>query len=134
MLVFPNLLGSVIPACDRGGTSGKDAFHHGSPMTPEQRGQGWNASLPKSDLHILAQLNIPISQVDEMFPTVVLVQAETDLHERTPLGPLGFADEVQAGFLRGSIGLERIALDAGADDVLPTGWTASVTRDDMVQI
>ena len=85
-----------------------------------------------SELHILAQLNVPVSQVDEMLPTVVLVQAETDLDERTPLRPLGLADKVQAGFLRGSVGLQGIALNTGANNILPTGWTEDVTLRKLV--
>ena len=54
-----------------------------------------------------------------MFPTVMPGQAEADLHKGPPLGPLGLADEVQARLLRRAVGLARIALDAGADDVLP---------------
>ena len=64
----------------------------------------------------------------------MLVEAELDLDERTPLGPLGFADQVHAGFLRRSIGLERITIDAGANDVLPGSGTAAITGNDVVQI
>ena len=69
-----------------------------------------------------------------MFPAVVLVQAEIDLHEWTPLRTLGFANEVQAGFLRRSVGLEGITLDAGADDILPTRRSAAVTRNYVVEV
>jgi len=69
-----------------------------------------------------------------MFPTVVPLQAEVDLHERTPLRSLWFADEVHSGFLRRAVGLLRVALDAGADDVLPSRRPATVARDDVVQI
>ena len=40
-----------------------------------------------------AQFDVPVSEINEMFPTVMPVQAEVDLHKRTPLGPLGLADE-----------------------------------------
>src|ERR1039457_6964855 len=54
--------------------------------------------------HILAQLDIPVGEVNEVFPTVVPVQGEVDLDERSPLGPLGFADEMQVGLLRRAVG------------------------------
>jgi hypothetical protein len=38
------------------------------------------------------------------------------------------------GFQPSSVGFQGIALDTGADDILPTGWTASVTRDYVVKI
>src|SRR5271167_3560727 len=69
-----------------------------------------------------------------MFPAVVPGQGETDLHERTPLWPLWFADEVQARLLRRAVGLACIASDAGADDVFPRSRPAAVTRDNVVQI
>src|SRR5437867_9848024 len=85
-------------------------------------------------LHVLAQFNVPVRQVKEMFPTVVIMQAEVDLHKRTPLRPLGLADEPHARFLRRAVGLFRIAGNAGADNILPRGWPAAVARNDMVQI
>src|SRR5258708_4561415 len=81
---------------------------------------------PTSPLNIFTQLDIPVSQVNEVFPAIVLVQTETDLHEGTPLRPLRFSDEVQAGFLRSAIGLEGIAIDARAHDVLPGRRPAAV--------
>ena len=83
---------------------------------------------------IFTQLDVPVGEVNEMFPTVMPRQAEVDLHEGTPLRPLGFADEVQSGLLRRAVGLARVALDAGADNVFPRGRPAAVARDDMVQV
>ena len=73
---------------------------------------------PKS-LDAFTQFDVPISQVDEMFPAIVLVQAEIDLHEGPPLGSLGFPNQVQPRFLRRAIGLKRITIDARANDVFP---------------
>ena len=64
-----------------------------------------------------------------MFPAVVPLQREIDLHERTPFGALGFADEMHAGFLRRAIGLARVALDARAHDVFPGRRAAAVARE-----
>ena len=47
--------------------------------------------------------------------------ADVDLHERPPLGPLGLANEVNARFGGRPIGLARVALNTGADNVLPRG-------------
>ena len=84
--------------------------------------------------NILAQLDVPVGEVNEMLPTIVLVEAEVDLHERPPFRPLRFADEVQPGLLRRAVGLLRVALDAGADDVFPRRRTAAVARQDVVEI
>ena len=89
---------------------------------------------PAKPLNAFAQLDVPVSEINEVFPAIVLVQAETDLHEGTPLRPLGFPDEVQARFLRCAIGLECIAIDARAHDVLPGCGAAAVARENMVKV
>jgi hypothetical protein len=84
--------------------------------------------------YIFAQLDVPVGEVNEVFPTVVLLQAEADLDKRTPFRALGFADEVHAGLLRRAVGLVRVAFDAGADDVFPRRRPAAVARDDVVEV
>ena len=69
-----------------------------------------------------------------MLPTIVTVQAEVDLHKRPPLRPLGLANEMQTGFLWGTVGLLGIALDAGANNIFPRRRAAAVAGDDVVQI
>lgn len=69
-----------------------------------------------------------------MFPTVVLGQSEIDLHKRTPFGPLGFANQVQAGFLRRAVGFCGIALNARANNVFPRRRAATVAGNDVVEI
>ena len=63
-----------------------------------------------------------------------MLEAEVDLDERTPLGPLGLADEMQAGFERSAIGLARITLDARADDVFPRRRAAAIAGNDVIQV
>lgn len=69
-----------------------------------------------------------------MFPTVVPVEDEADLHEGTPFRTLGFADEVHAGFVRGAVALAGVAGNAGTDNVFPRGGPAAVARDDVVEV
>ena len=69
-----------------------------------------------------------------MFPTIVPMQREVDLHERTPFRALRFADEIHAGFSGSAVGLACVAHDAGADDVLPRRWSATVARNNVVEI
>jgi len=80
----------------------------------------------------LAQFHVPIGQVNEMLPAFVMVHSKIDLDEGTPFWALGFADEMHAGFLWRVVCLERIAGDAGANDVLPSRRTAAVARNDMI--
>ena len=83
---------------------------------------------------IFAQLDVPVGEVNEVFPTVVLLQAEADLHERAPFRALGFAHEIHAGLVRRAVGLARVALDARAHDVFPSRRPAAIARDDVVQV
>lgn len=82
----------------------------------------------------LAKLDIPVCDVNEVLPAIVRMDGELDLDEWTPLRSLGLADEVHAGFLRSAVGLARVALDARAHDVFPSGRTATVARNDVVKV
>lgn len=69
-----------------------------------------------------------------MFPGIVVAHPEIYLDERPPLWTFGFADEVEAGFLRGAVGFFGITLDAGANDIFPGGRAAAIARDHVVKI
>ena len=88
----------------------------------------------ESRTNVFAQFDIPIGQIDEVLPAIVLMKGKIDLDERPPFGSFGFANQVHAGFLRSAVGLKRVALDARAHDILPGRGTTPVTRDDMIQI
>ena len=80
------------------------------------------------------EFDVPIGEVDKVFPTVVLLEAEIDLHERPPLRPLRFADQAHVRFARKPIALTCIARDAGANHILPGRSPAPVARHDVIQI
>ena len=61
---------------------------------------------------LIAQLDVPVSEIDKVLPEVVLRRRESNLDERPPLGPLRFADQAHVRFSRQSIALARIAVDA----------------------
>ena len=61
---------------------------------------------------VFSQLHVPVGQIEEMLPAIVVVKAQVDLDKRPPLRPLGFADEPHARFLRRAIGLLRVAPNA----------------------
>jgi hypothetical protein len=82
----------------------------------------------------LAKLDIPVGQVNEMLPTVVRVEAQMDLNERTPFWSFRLANQVHAGLGRGAVALACVALDTGADDVFPNRWSTSVPWNDVIQI
>ena len=69
-----------------------------------------------------------------MFPAIVLVQREVDLHEWPPLRSFRFANQMHPGFLRRAVRLARVARDAGANNVFPCRRSAAISRSDVIQI
>ena len=84
--------------------------------------------------NVFAEFDVPVGEVEEVFPGIVVAHAQVYLHEGAPLGTFRFADQVQAGFLRGAVGFPGVTLDAGANDVFPRGRAAAVARDDVIEI
>ena len=44
----------------------------------------WTTTKKTPLVHVFAQFDVPVGEVNEVFPTVVPVQAEVDLHKRPP--------------------------------------------------
>ena len=84
--------------------------------------------------HVFAQLDVPVGEINELLPTVVLVEAEIDLHEWTPLGSLRLLYQMHSRFLRCAIGFASVARDAGANDVFPCRRPAMIARNDVIEI
>jgi hypothetical protein len=60
----------------------------------------------------IAQFDIPVSEINKVLPQVVLRRGKSNLDERPPFWPFGFADQAHVGFARKSVALARIAGDA----------------------
>jgi len=69
-----------------------------------------------------------------MFPAIVLMQAEIDLHKRAPLRPLRLANEMHSRLLRCAVRFERIAFDARANDIFPRRWPATIAGNHMIEV
>ena len=69
-----------------------------------------------------------------MLPAIVLIQAELNLDERTPLRPLRLANQMHARFLWCPICFAGIALDTGANNIFPGRRPAPIPRDYVIQI
>ena len=63
-------------------------------------------------LPVISQFHVPIRQVQEMSPAIVVVKSQVDLDKRSPLRPFGFADQPHARFLRRAVGFLRVASNA----------------------
>jgi hypothetical protein len=69
-----------------------------------------------------------------MLPEIMLGSRKGDLHKRPPLWPLRFADQTHVRVPRKPVPLARIAGDAGANHVFPSGRPATVPRHNVIQI
>ncbi len=69
-----------------------------------------------------------------MLPAIVVFRAQVHLYKWPPLRPFRFADEMQTRLLRRAVRLLGIALDAGANNVLPSGRATSIARDHVIEI
>src|ERR1700761_1475029 len=83
---------------------------------------------------LIRQLNIPVGQIDEVFPRFVAGLAELEMEHGPPLGPARLVQELEARLGRRAVALAAVARDAGADNVFPRGLTAAVARDDVVEV
>lgn len=82
----------------------------------------------------VAQLDVPVGDVQKMLPTLVRLIRDRDVHEWTPPRPLWFLNEVHAGLMRQAVALLRVAGDAGANDVLPSRLPPAVAWQNVVEI
>jgi hypothetical protein len=90
--------------------------------------------LPSVAEYLLAQLNVPVGQIEEMPPAIVLMTREADVYERPPFGALRLADKLKAGLVRKSVALLRITGDARTDDVLPSRLASAISWKDMIKV
>ena len=69
-----------------------------------------------------------------MLPTVVVMMGEADADEGAPFWALGLADKLHASLVRQTIAFARVAGNARANNVLPGGLTAAISRQDMIEV
>ena len=83
---------------------------------------------------LLTQLDIPVSEVDEVAPTVVNTSREGDVDEWAPLRPLWFSEELHPRLVGKPVSLSRVPRDAGADDILSRGTATAITGQHVVDV
>ena len=80
------------------------------------------------------QFDVPVGEIEEMFPTIVVRDPEIDLDKRPPFGAFGFAYQMDPGLVRRAVGLPGVARNAAADDVFPACGTSPVAGNDVVEV
>src|SRR5437867_2783454 len=83
---------------------------------------------------LVAQFDVPIREVDKVLPDVVLRSGKCNLHKRTPLRPLRFADQTHVRFARKPIALLGIAADTRTHNVFPRRGPSPIARHNVIQI
>ena len=83
---------------------------------------------------LVAQFDVPVCQIDEVLPEIVLRRGKRNLNKWPPLRPLGFTDQAHVRLARKPVAFARIARNTRANHVFPSRRPAPVTRHDMIQI
>ena len=83
---------------------------------------------------LVTQFDVPVCQIDEVLPEIVLGRSKSDLNKWPPLRPLRSADQAHVGFAREPVAFARIARNTRANHVFPSRRPAPVTRHDVIQI
>src|SRR4051812_46984448 len=81
----------------------------------------------------LLELDRPVGVIEEGLPTLILPVRELHAQRRTGAGLDRLADQSHAGLPWGAASLADVALQAGADDVLPGRLTAAAPRQDVIE-
>ena len=82
----------------------------------------------------IAQFDVPVSEIDEVFPEIVLWRRKRNLHKWPPFWTFGFADQTHVRLAREPVPLARIAGDARAHHVFPSRGPTLIARHDVIQI
>ena len=79
------------------GDAGTRATWTGSPRGRETASERVKRPVMRSSI---AQFDIPVREIDKVFPEVVLRRGKGNLDERPPFWPFGFADQAHVRFSR----------------------------------
>src|SRR5689334_19587864 len=74
---------------------------------------GGLSGVPAAKLHLLPEFDVPVSEVDEVLPALVVLVPKGEVGKRAPLGSLRLADQLHVSFVRRAVALLRVTLDAG---------------------
>src|SRR5262249_2924198 len=83
---------------------------------------------------LVTKLDVPIGQIDKMFPEIVLRRRKSNLNKGPPLWPFGLADQTHVRLARKPITLARIAGDTRANDIFPRSCPSLIARHNVIQI
>src|SRR5437588_9369375 len=88
----------------------------------------------RTERSLIAQLNVPVREIDEVFPEVVLRGGKCDVDERPPFWSLWFPDKAHVRLTREPVAFARITADARTNHVLPCCCPSAIARHDVIEI
>jgi len=88
----------------------------------------------RSSARLVAQLDVPVSEIDKVSPAFVLRRRKCNVYKRPPLWPFRLPNQCHVHFLGEPVAFARVTFDARANHVFPTSRSAAVARDDVVKI
>ena len=83
---------------------------------------------------LFPKFHVPIGEIEEMLPAIVILRAEIHLDEWPPFRPLRLADQVHARFDRSAIRLPGITPDARAHDIFPSRRPPAIPRHYVIEV
>src|SRR5207237_8694256 len=83
---------------------------------------------------LIAQFNVPVREIDEVLPEIVLRRGKSDVDEGTPFWPLLLADQAHVRFAREPVAFARTTRNARANHVLPRGRPSAIARPVVIEI
>jgi hypothetical protein len=83
---------------------------------------------------LVAQFDVPVREIDKVFPEIVLGRRKRNLDKRPPLRPLRFANQAHVRFAREPVTLAGIAWDAGANHIFPSRCSPAVAGHNVIEI
>jgi hypothetical protein len=83
---------------------------------------------------LVAQLNVPVREIDKVSPALMLLRRKRHMNKRPPLRPLRFADKRHVSFVRKPIPLAGVTGNARTNHILPNRRPAAIARENMIEI
>src|SRR5262245_20315351 len=107
---------------------------HGASGRRADRGVGGKVPRSPRERTLIAQFDVPVGEIDEMPPALMLLATERNVDKRSPFRTLRFANERHMRLGREPITFPRIARNARTNDVLPRGEAAFIARQNVIEI
>jgi hypothetical protein len=81
-----------------------------------------------------SEFDVPVSQIQKVLPAFMVLKPQVDLNEWPPFRAFWFPHQMHASLIWRPVGLARVTGDAGTHYILPSSGSASISRNNVVEI